>query len=614
MTTPKTLRAYQSRIVAVAETSNTVVVLPTGAGKTLVAAELIRRRGGKSLFLVPTCMLVEQQAGQLRAWTGQLVGEYMSGNGFPSQFDILVSTPKALETAMLRSIAPCWSSYKTVVFDEVHHVLKDHPYRKLAVKLRLEHPLPNEIRVLGLTASVTYAVEASKVETSMRRLCDDLQVQKMETANAIELRASGYHAFGTQAEVLTGEDIDLPGTPFETGLLDRVARKPHLMVQSFFSRVNKFTATTYACDLVRCVHSLESSVLSVDATFRSPLKGSVSSWGEYAHKKRLCSSLYGFVEHWYEALRLLVVSWEEAFDASICFLLMTNSLDDGKWPHLVDSQIRVFRRTYAEKHMPRLDHLKDVLTYKLESTSSTFRGILFVQQRVMTHILKYIIQNDQALSAKLNMVTLYAHASPATPSFRLTKADVQRNLKQFASGEANLLISTVVAEEGMDIPAANCVIRFDPVLNTVSFNQGRGRARQQGSSFVIMSEQAGRSAETLARAEQQQLSIAQNFQPTKRDAGTIEREVSAQKDRERSARSMLCSEVVVSPIATLHLYCKKTKVDLQEQIFKDKGVWVCILKYTSVLRDISTRNTGINKKAAKVCATSALLALLLKTP
>lgn len=177
-----------------------------------------------------------------------------------------------------------------------------------------------------------------------------------------------------------------------------------------------------------------------------------------------------------------------------------------------------------------------------------------------------------------------------------------------------MLISTVVAEEGMDIPAANCVIRFDPVLNTVSFNQGRGRARQQGSSFVIMSEQAGRSAETLARAEQQQLSIAQNFQPTKRDAGTIEREVSAQKDRERSARSMLCSEVVVSPIATLHLYCKKTKVDLQEQIFKDKGVWVCILKYASVLRDISTRNTGINKKAAKVCATSALLALLLKTP
>ena len=101
---------------------------------------------------------------------------------------------------------------------------------------------------------------------------------------------------------------------------------------------------------------------------------------------------------------------------------------------------------------------------------------------------------------------------------------MKQNLHKFASGEANLLISTVVAEKGMDIPAANCVIRFDPVLNTVSFfNQGQGCARQQGSSFVIMSEQDGRSAEALARAEQQQLSIAQNFQPTVRDAGAVER-------------------------------------------------------------------------------------------
>lgn len=97
------LRTYQSRIVAVAENFNTVAVLPTGAGKTLIAAELIKRRGGKSLFLVPTCMLVEQQSGQLRSWTGMIVGEYMSGNTFPSHFDILVSTPKAFETVLLRN-------------------------------------------------------------------------------------------------------------------------------------------------------------------------------------------------------------------------------------------------------------------------------------------------------------------------------------------------------------------------------------------------------------------------------------------------------------------------------------------------------------------------------
>ncbi len=112
---------------------------------------------------------------------------------------------------------------------------------------------------------------------------------------------------------------------------------------------------------------------------------------------------------------------------------------------------------------------------------------------------------------------------------------MQQNLQQFASGEAYLLISTVVAEEWLNIPAANCVIQFNPVLNTVSFNQGGGRACQESSSFVIMSEQAGQSAEALARAKQQQLSIAQNFQPAKRNARTIEHKVLAQQDCECSA-------------------------------------------------------------------------------
>ena len=44
-----------------------------------------------------------------------------------------------------------------VVFDEVHHVLKDHPYRKLAQQLcKCDGPV-----VLGLTASLTYAVGES---------------------------------------------------------------------------------------------------------------------------------------------------------------------------------------------------------------------------------------------------------------------------------------------------------------------------------------------------------------------------------------------------------------------------------------------------------------------
>ena len=49
---------------------------------------------------------------------------------------------------------------------------------------------------------------------------------------------------------------------------------------------------------------------------------------------------------------------------------------------------------------------------------------------------------------------------------------------QFESGELNLLIATAMAEEGLDVATANCVIRFDPVQTPVSLVQARGRARE----------------------------------------------------------------------------------------------------------------------------------------
>ena len=202
--------------------------------------------------------------------------------------------------------------------------------------------------------------------------------------------------------------------------------------------------------------------------------------------------------------------------------------------------------------------------------------------------------------------------TPATPSFRVTKANVQQRLHQFASGQANLLISTSVAEEGMDIPAANCVIRFDPVINTVSFSQSRGRGRQEDSSFVIMSEQSGRSAETLARAEQQQLEIVQTFQPTERDTAFIERERTAQEQRERAARSSLNSAPAAGVLLSLNLYCKKTKVDLREHMCKESGDWTCTLVYESLLRVTTARGKGNSKKVAKLSAASELIARLLE--
>lgn len=494
------LRGYQERIVKEVLGGNSLVVLPTGAGKTLIASELIRRFAPTCLFLVPTCLLVEQQARGIREWTGLQVAEFMGGVAIPQQFDVLVSTPKAFQMTQAKGVRGFqWGIFKLVVFDEVHHVLKDHPYRKLALSLSR---LPKAPHVLGLSASLTYAVGERKVEQDLSRICRELQIQHMATADSNELQAGGYHSQPAAAPT-----VSLP-TVLPEGVLPISERKPHLMASKFFDRLRKGTSTSFTRRLFSTVQTMEAAVAASDASFKSPLLNPAPrTWGDYAHKRVSESSRFASLEHWYEALRMLATSWEEAEDAASMYLQMVGEQEQGRWPSEVEAAMTEFWQS-APKSFPRFEHLKDALLYECENllaTHGSFRGIVFVQQRIMTHILQHLIESDEELNEKFHSGCIYATTSPATPSFRVSAADSKAQLADFGSGKINLLIATVVAEEGMDVPAANCVIRFDPMINSVSLVQGRGRARQANSSFVVLSEREDRPTSTLAAVEAQQL-------------------------------------------------------------------------------------------------------------
>lgn len=138
------LRPYQTRIVKEVEGKNSLVVLPTGAGKTLIAilaiANSFEQRASssslKAVFFVPTCLLVEQQANAIRERLRHLkIAEFMGGKKLVEDFDILVSTPKAFLVAQTSHDSIQWRNFVIIVFDEVHHVLKDHPYRKIAQRI-----------------------------------------------------------------------------------------------------------------------------------------------------------------------------------------------------------------------------------------------------------------------------------------------------------------------------------------------------------------------------------------------------------------------------------------------------------------------------------------------
>ena len=263
-----------------------------------------------------------------------------------------------------------------------------------------------------------------------------------------------------------------------------------MMATTFFTRVELGRATAFAQDLADCVHRMEVAVGDVDGTFTSPLKDSVKAWGAYAHQRIHISPMYRSLEHWYESLRLLVVTWEEMPAACIEFLRMAGAFEGDNltcWPGNLPERLASFRDSYATLSFHRFERLKEVLLEQLRNRAD-FRGLLFVQQRVMTHVLEHAITSDTDL-AGLHPVCLYATSSPATASLRVTKTDTTERLQAFRTGRANLLITTTVSEEGMDVPEANCVVRFDPI-QTCGLLRAGARPRKAGRQQLCDSQRA----------------------------------------------------------------------------------------------------------------------------
>ena len=191
------------------------------------------------------------------------------------------------------------------MFDEVHHVLKDDPYRKIALDLQRSE---NRVQVIGLTAMLTYAVTRPEIVAAKDRLCEELQIESMPHIPKETLQKDGFHA-GCAVETIVRDEVEI----LEIFEADRVVpekeRKPHLMHKTFYNRIRNGSATSLASELLSIVRQLESHCMPFCPNFKSPLsKPKLASWGQYIHKLTIntteATALFLYLEHWYEALRM----------------------------------------------------------------------------------------------------------------------------------------------------------------------------------------------------------------------------------------------------------------------------------------------------------------------
>ena len=370
-----------------------IVVLPTGSGKTLIASAVAaldlemerHEKGGKEpskmrkvLFLVPTCLLVQQSARAMREvmLAPILVAEFQGGSAVPSSssFNILVSTPAAF-------LKLCHSekyhdeygyhNFIRIIFDEVHHVVKKHPYRKIAKDIHVFRQRGSLPLILGLSASLTYAVDPGSIEGAIIDLCSELDLPIDDNPLFIvsneELQADGYQIPKQSSSVLP-RDFNMTVSNIDEKKLQLPGNSDKWV--DFMGAYERKKLHPLSSCFMHCIKRLEREVKAHDPTFNSRIdaamvqeKRKMAEWCSYANQRAkmytntnpMLSRSYISLEHMYEALKLLINSRQTALELAMYFLEMMETMND---PNL--QQLRELWQV-GKHEFCRIAQLKEIL-------------------------------------------------------------------------------------------------------------------------------------------------------------------------------------------------------------------------------------------------------------
>ena len=136
---------------------------------------------------------------------------------------------------------------------------------------------------------------------------------------------------------------------------------------------------------------------------------------------------------------------------------------------------------------PKVRALLNILTNEMTSGSA---AIVFVRTRAAVSLLSVLLAIHPSTKTSLKVGTFVGTSNSHVRKSRIgdwVPASNQENiLDELRHGVKNVIVSTSVLEEGIDVTACNVVICFEPPLNLKSFIQRRGRARDKASKYIIM--------------------------------------------------------------------------------------------------------------------------------
>ncbi|MFA5929915.1 MAG: helicase-related protein [Candidatus Micrarchaeia archaeon] len=435
-------RAYQSAIAASAlARGNTLVVLPTGLGKTLVAFLVMEERlkAGRVVFLAPTKPLVRQHHKTFLEMTNfpEEGTALITGEVAPKKREGMwkrkacFSTPQTLQNDLKKGRAN--AGIALVVVDEAHRAVGSYAYTYVATECAKAGAL-----VLGLTAS------PGGNKARIEEIVEILGIKNIE--------------------IRTAEDPDV--LPYMMPLDVTYIRVP--LGKSF---------TSARLLLEEMLHEAADRLSSfgMHVPFRSKralveLRGRILRMSEKSRYTAL--SFYATVFNLSHMLELIETQGPAPF---LSYVKKMEAREDTKARHRIFADRRFMEAVRicgaAEAH-PKLEKLCELLSAPSAKDEKT---LVFAQYR---DTVKAIVEY---LRAKGFSTERFVGKKEG-----VTAEEQRKTIERFAHGEFSVMAATSIGEEGLDIPSVDTVVFFEPIPSEIRSIQRRGRAGRLRAGKVVV--------------------------------------------------------------------------------------------------------------------------------
>jgi Fanconi anemia group M protein len=447
-------REYQINIIdSIRRNGNTLVVLPTGLGKTFIGASVMAEAlasGRKAMLLAPTKPLAEQhysvlsgmmnvQEGGILLLTGSM--NRKSRSELENSARLIIATPQTVAND-LKAGNFSLDGFGTVVFDECHRAVGKYAYTYIANECTVR-----DILVVGLTAS-----PGSKKER-INALVSALGIRHIEARSSSDNDVSMY-VMQKSVHVVY---VD-PGSRIRE-IADYI--KPEM--DSSISTLKSMGLLRFNTDFMpkgRLI-DLGNQISKIQAT--NYRMGAMAAYSKlinlsHAHDLILTEGIAPF-SNYIEGLYV-----RENRGRSLEALLRSRGMIAAR-----ERSLAALKK--GEEH-PKVAAVLNVLR-----NCRGKKSIVFAQYRSTVKMLSEWI-NSNGIRAM----------SFVGKKEGVTQEAQKKVVQDFRNGAFEVLVASSIGEEGMDIPGVDTVIFYEPIPNEIRNIQRRGRTARfsSGNIYIIV--------------------------------------------------------------------------------------------------------------------------------